>query len=181
MVVATSSGGPMGGGTHTVVGVFADAGQAERALNGLKAAGFPPEQVSVVAKDRADTQQLAEHEMTGEGPTSGAVAGGILGGLAGFVVGISAMVVPGIGPIVGAGILLSTLAGAGIGAATGGLIGALMGHGVPEEDARGYEAHVDAGRILLTVHGTDGAEAAQARAVFDANQGQDVRHYGSPH
>src|SRR4051794_17497358 len=102
-----------------------------------------------------------------------------LGGLAGFLVGISALVIPGIGPIVGTGILVSTLAGAGIGAVAGGLVGALVGQGVPEEDARGYEAHVKGGRILLNVQTTDGRRAQQAREIFDRNGGEDVRGYGA--
>jgi uncharacterized membrane protein len=163
-----------------VVGAFKGPDAAERALNGLKAAGFTPEQVSVVAKDRADTQQLAERtEMAGEGAATGAVTGGLLGGLAGFLVGISALVIPGIGPIVGGGILLSTLAGAGLGAATGGLVGALAAHGVPEEDARGYEAHVGQGRILLTAHATDEVQAQAAHRAFNDAGGADVRGYGA--
>jgi len=179
-MVTTDTPGRTGVGTITIVGVFDGADKAERALNGLKDAGFTPEQVSVVAKDQRDTRQLADNtDMAGEGAATGAVTGGMLGGLAGFLVGISAMVIPGIGPIVGTGILVSTLAGAGIGAATGGLVGALAGQGVPEADARAYEEHVKGGRILLNVQTTDGAMAQQARAIFDRNGGEDVRDYGA--
>src|SRR3954453_1591453 len=151
-MVATGTTGRTGVGTRTIVGVFDGADRAEQALNGLKDVGFTPEQVSVVARDRRDTQQLADNtDMAGGGAASGAATGGVLGGLAGFLVGISALVIPGIGPIVGTGILVSTLAAAGIGAAAGGLTGALVEQGVPEEDARGYERHVGEGHILVTV------------------------------
>lgn len=164
---------------HTIVGVFDGPNHAEQALSGLKAAGFMPEQVSVVAKEKADVQQMAEHsDMAGEGAATGAVTGGVLGGLAGFLVGISAMVIPGIGPIVGTGILVSTFAGAGIGAATGGLIGALTGQGVPEDDARGYEENVRQGSILLTVTANSDEQERQAREVFDGVSGGSVRSYG---
>jgi uncharacterized membrane protein len=170
---------PVGTATITIVGVFDGVGKAERALNGLKDAGFAPEQVSVVAKEREDTQHLAERtDMAGEGAAAGAVTGGLLGGLTGFLVGVSALVIPGIGPIVGAGILGATLVGAGVGAATGGLVGALAGQGVPEEDARAYEAHVKGGRILLSVQAADAAMAQQAREIFDRAGGEDVRRYG---
>ncbi len=163
---------------HTVVGVFDGPSHAEQALNGLKAAGFMPEQVSVVAQDKHDVQQLAEHtDMAGESAAAGAVSGGLLGGVAGFVLGISALVIPGIGPIVGAGILVSTLAGAGIGAAAGGLIGALTGQGVPEEDAKGYQESVRAGSILLTVHALSDAQAQEAQDIFDGSGGGNVRRY----
>ncbi len=169
------------GNKHTIVGVFDGPNHAEQALNGLKAAGFTPEQVSVVAQDKRDVRQMAENtDMAGEGAAAGAVTGGVLGGLAGFLVGISAMVIPGIGPIVGTGILVSTLAGAGIGAATGGLIGALTGQGVPEDDAREYEGHVKGGSILLTVHALSGEQERQAREAFEGVSGGSVRSYRNP-
>jgi uncharacterized membrane protein len=168
-------------GRHTIVGVFDGPNHAEQALNGLKAAGFTPEQVSVVAQDKRDVQQMAGNtDMAGEGAAAGAVTGGVLGGLAGFLVGISAMVIPGIGPIVGTGILVSTLAGAGIGAAAGGLVGALTGQGVPEDDAREYEGHVKGGSILLTVHALSAEEERQARDIFDGVSGGSVRSYANP-
>ena len=179
-MTATTSGTTTGT-RHTIVGVFDGPNHAEQALNGLKNAGFTPEQVSVVAQDKQEVQQMAENtDMAGEGAAGGAVTGGLLGGLAGFLVGISALVIPGIGPIVGTGILLSTLAGAGIGAAAGGLIGALMGHGVPEEDAREYEGHVRQGSILLTVHALSADEERRAREIFDSVSGGTVRSYQAP-
>ena len=164
---------------RTVVGVFDGPNHAETALNQLKSAGFQPAQVSVVAQDKGETQQMAENTGMGEGVATGAVTGGVLGGVAGFLVGISALVIPGIGPIVGSGILLSTLAGAGIGAATGGLIGALGEHGVPEEDARGYEEHVRKGSILLTVHANSDEQAREAHRILEGGRGGAVRAYGT--
>jgi len=162
-----------------VVGVFDGPNHAETALNQLRSAGFQPEQVSVVARDQGETRQMAENTGMGEGVATGAVTGGVLGGVAGFLVGISALVIPGIGPIVGSGILLSTLAGAGIGAAAGGLIGALGEHGVPEEDARGYEEHVRQGSILLTVHANSDEQAHEAHRILEGGRGGQVRAYGT--
>jgi uncharacterized membrane protein len=165
---------------RTVVGVFNNSTDAEAALNALRAAGFRPDQVSVVARNNEDTTRVVENTgMGAEGAATGAVTGGVLGGLAGFLVGISALVIPGIGPIVGSGILIATLAGAGIGAAAGGLIGALADVGVPEEDARAYEEHVKGGRILLTVHADTDQEAQEAHRVLETGRGTDVRAYGT--
>ncbi len=162
-----------------VVGVFDGPHRAEQALNDLKHAGFTPEQVSVVAQDRRETQGMVESTGMGEGAGKGALAGGLLGGLGGFLLGISALTIPGIGPIVGSGILLSTLAGAGIGAAAGGLVGALAEHGVPEAEARGYEESVRRGSILLTVHAHSDAQAREAQGIFAGRGGGDVRAYGT--
>ena len=164
---------------QTVVGVFSDTSRAEQALNGLKDAGFTPEQVSVVAKDKQDVAQMSDNtDMVANSAAGGAVTGSVLGGLAGFLVGISALVIPGIGPIVGAGIIGSTLAGAGIGAVTGGLVGALTAEGVSEEDARGYEENVRQGGILLSVRANGDAQGQQAQQVFQDAGGTDVRSYG---
>ena len=164
---------------RTVAGVFDGPNHAETALNQLKAAGFSPEQVSVVARDQGEAKEMVESTGMGSGTATGAVTGGVLGGVAGFLVGISALVIPGIGPIVGSGILLSTLAGAGIGAAAGGLVGALTEHGIPEEDARGYEEHVRKGSILLTVHAHSDAQAEEAHRILHTGRGGDVRAYGT--
>ncbi len=180
MVTATNTGtAGTATGRHTVAGAFDNEDHAIQALNGLKAAGFDPEHVSVVAKDQRQVTQVTEQtEMAGDGAAAGAVTGGVLGGLAGFLIGISALVIPGIGPIVGTGILISTLAGAGIGAAAGGLVGALTEQGVSEEDARGYETHVGEGRILITVGAASEAEANEANRIMHDANGRDVRSYG---
>jgi hypothetical protein len=166
---------------HTVVGVFDAQDDAQKALNELKEAGFTPDQVSVVAKDTREAQTMVEDsgmagaETTGAG--TGALLGGLLGGAAGWLVGIGALAIPGIGPIVAAGALATTLGGAAVGAVAGGLIGALVGAGVPEEDARTYETHVKAGRILITAQTTNPQEAQAAHDAFDRYGGSDVRAY----
>jgi len=167
---------------HTVVGVFDGPNHAEQALNGLKNAGFTPEQVSVVAKESAETRQMVDNTGMGDGEAagSGAVAGTVIGGIAGWLLGISALAIPGIGPIVGAGIIGTTLAGAGIGAATGGLIGALTAEGVDAADAKGYEENVKQGSILLTAHATSSQQEQQAREIFNGVSGGSVRSYNRP-
>jgi heat induced stress protein YflT len=167
-------------GRRTIIGVFDGPNHAETALNELRAAGFAPEQISVVAKDTRETTDLvADTGMGGgEGVATGAVLGGITGGVLGWLVGIGALAIPGIGPIVAAGALATTLGGAAIGAAAGGLLGALVDLGVPEEDARIYESSVRAGSILLTVNALSAEEARRARAIFDRHGGSEVRYYG---
>ncbi|MDP8923049.1 MAG: general stress protein [Chloroflexota bacterium] len=168
-------------GRHTVAGLFDGPNHAEQALNDLKAAGFSPDQVSVVAKDTGATRSMVEQSDMEGAETTGAGAGALLGGLGGgalgWLVGIGALAIPGIGPIVAAGALATTLGGAAVGAMAGGLIGALAGAGIPEEDARDYQEHVRAGSILLTVGGTDATQAGQAREVFDRHGAAKVGAY----
>ena len=107
----------------TVVGLFQDSNQAERAIRDLKAAGFADRQIGVLMQDQDEQRRLASDTGTkaGEGAATGAVSGGVLGGIVGLLAGVGALAIPGVGPIIAGGALASTLAGAGIGAAAGGL------------------------------------------------------------
>src|SRR4051794_21707377 len=158
----------------TVVGLFDTRDRAQAAIEQLRAGGIDPNKVSVAMQSHEETQTLAADTGVGGGAATGAIGGGVLGGLAGLLVGIGALAIPGIGPIIAAGPLAATLMGAGIGAATGGLIGALVGAGVPEEDARLYNAGLERGGVLVTVRASD-AQEAQVRSIL-ANAGmRDVR------
>jgi uncharacterized protein (TIGR02271 family) len=151
----------------TVVGLFRNQSDAERAIQDLKASAFTDSQIGVLMQDPEAGRQLADKTgtMAGEGAKAGAIGGGVFGGLLGL---LGAVAIPGIGPIVAGGALASTLAGAGIGAAAGGLLGALVGMGIPEEEARYYESGLKEGGILLTVEA--GARREEAEAVL-ANAG----------
>ena len=87
--------------------------------------------------------------------------------------GLGALAIPGIGPVVAGGALATAfglaggtaVAGAGIGAAAGGIVGALVGMGIPEEEARYFEAGFREGGVLVTVNGRD--RAPEALAVLE--------------
>ena len=191
---------------RTVVGVFDGPNRAEAALNGLKDAGFTPEQVSVVARDTRESRDLVETTEMGAaetagvttsgvqsgdsvdtteagtktaGSATGGVLGGIAGGVLGWLAGFGALTIPGLGPIVAAGVLATTLGGMAAGAVAGGLVGALVGAGIPEDEARGYEVHIRDGRILLAVNAASAEQAVQAWNVFDRHGGANVRAYGA--
>ena len=147
----------------TVVGVFDDRDDAQRAIEALKDLGFGGDDIGVTMRDKGDTKEMAEDTgaHAGAGAATGALAGGALGGVAGWLVGIGALAIPGIGPIVAAGPLAAALTGAAVGAAGGGLLGALTGMGVPEEEAHWYEGEVGRGGVLVTVRADGRLEEAR--------------------
>jgi uncharacterized membrane protein len=147
----------------TVVGLFPNQADAERAIQRLKQEGFSESQIGVAIKDRGEQKELIEGTGTqaAEGAATGAIGGGVLGGVIGLLASVGALAIPGVGPIIAGGTLASTLAGAGIGAAAGGLLGALVGMGVPEEDARHFDEGFRAGGTLVTVDAGDRAEEAR--------------------
>jgi uncharacterized protein (TIGR02271 family) len=148
---------------RTVVGLFHNQADAERAIQRLKQEGFSEDQIGVALKDRKRQDELIEGTGTqaAEGAATGALGGGVLGGVIGLLAGVGALAIPGIGPIIAGGTLASTLAGAGIGAAAGGLIGALAGMGIPEEDAKHFDAGFQAGGTLVTVDAGNRVEEAR--------------------
>src|SRR5436305_14150086 len=103
------------------------AGQAENIVDGLRAAGFSNNDISVLFPDRSGTRDFAyeQHTKTPEGATAGGLVGGTAGGVLGWLAGIGTLAIPGIGPFLAAGPLMAALAGVAIGGTTGGLLGAL--------------------------------------------------------
>ncbi len=168
------------------VGIFSHRREAEDALHELRNSGFAMDRVSVIAQDNdGDNIAGAEvHEKVGnkadEGASLGAVSGGTLGGLTGLLVGLGTLAIPGVGPIMLAGAtataIATTLAGAGIGAAAGSLLGGLVGLGIPEEEARSYNARVERGHYLVIVDGSD-AEISGAEAIMRRHGIEDFAIY----
>ena len=158
----------------TVIGLFDNRDNAQTAIEQLRAGGIEPNKIGVAMHSREDTSAMATDTGVTTGAVTGAVGGGVLGGLAGLLVGTGLLAIPGLGPIAAGGWLLTTLTGAGIGAATGGLVGALVDAGIPEEEARMYQAGVERGGVLVTAQVPDGQEN-WARDVLSRSGARDVR------
>jgi hypothetical protein len=158
------------------IGAFASRADVESALNELKAANFPMEKVSVIARNAEQDSDIAGVEVkehadnkSDEGATVGAVTGGAVGGLTGLLVGLGLLAIPGIGPIMLAGAsgtaLATALAGSAIGAAAGSLGGALIGIGIPEDRANIYSDLVSEGYYLVIIEGTEAETNAAERIL----------------
>ncbi len=165
----------------TIVGLFENYTDADRAVSDLQASGFTRDQISVAARDASVQDRLVgdtnSERAIGDSAGAGAVGGAVLGGLGGLLVGIGALAIPGIGPVITAGTLATALgttaAGAGLGAAAGGLIGALVGMGIPEEDAHFYAEGVKRGGVLVTVQSEDN-RANEALSIMHQAHAVDV-------
>jgi len=158
----------------TILGIFDDRAQAERAVDALHEAGFHDDEIGYLRRqgdsmagtstiDNADRRD----KKTGETVGTGAVIGGLVGAAA-------ALLIPGVGPALAGGVLYSVLGataaggavvGAVGGAVAGGLIGALTDMGVPEDEARYADEQFRAGRTLVTVR-TNG-RTDEAEMILD--------------
>lgn len=162
-----------------IVGVFETEEEASRAITGLQRYGFPSGDISVITKDRDDLESITSDTGTKapEGVAAGVATGSMLGGVAGLLAGIGALAIPGIGPILAAGPIAATLAGAAVGAGAGGMVGGLIGLGIPEDEAKDYEAYVDKGKILVIVEAKE--RDTDIYDVFRENRSLNAHRYNS--
>jgi hypothetical protein len=159
----------------TVVGVFSNRSDAERALDDLAVAGFKDDQVGILTRSVTpagnDVTRESKGSQAGEGAATGALVGGLVGAAA-------SLLIPGVGPVIAGGILASALGTAVVGAAAGSILGGLVGLGVPEEEARYYEGEFKAGRTLVTVKSDSRWE--EARAILRRAGAYDVHDQQGP-
>ncbi|MGB9840993.1 general stress protein, partial [Thermovenabulum sp.] len=130
----------------TVIGVFENKQQAEKAVNALRNSGFDTNEISIVAKGgkKNNGNNGDEETLEMDTLTDGTATGGVIGGLAGLAIGAGALAIPGIGPLFAAGPIAGLLSGA----ATGGIAGSLIDWGIPAERGRYYEEEVKKGKML---------------------------------
>jgi hypothetical protein len=152
--------------------------QAEQIVENLKNAGCANNDISVLFPDKGGTRDFAheQHTKAPEGATTGAGAGGVLGGVLGWLAGIGSLAIPGVGPFIAAGPIMATLAGAGVGAAVGGVSGALIGMGIPEYEAKQYEAKIKSGNILISVHTENSEDRDRVKDIFKRAGAHDISY-----
>lgn len=150
--------------------------QAESIIAALKAAGFSNNDISALLPDKRGTKDFAHEHNTKapEGAATGGVAGLGVGAALGWLAGIGALAIPGVGPFIAAGPIMAALGGAALGSAAGGVIGALVGMGIPEFEAKRYDAKIREGNILISVHTEDGKQRDVAKDIFKNNGADDI-------
>lgn len=150
--------------------------QAETIVTRLESAGVSTSDISVLMPDRSSTHDFAHehHTKAPEGAAIGGSAGGVAGGVLGLLAGIGALAIPGVGPFIAAGPIMAALSGAAVGATLGGVTGALIGLGMPEYEAKQYEAKLKEGNILISVHTSEGDEAQRIEEILEDAGAEDV-------
>lgn len=161
----------------TVIGVFENEADADRAVAELHKIGIRDDQIGVARRDDATSTEVAEEGTeAAPGAVTGAVTGLGLGALAGL--GVVSGVIPVVGPAIAAGTLGVILSNAAAGAGIAGLIGALVGAGVPEHEARYYHNEFAAGRTILTVNTSD--LSREAGDILRRNGAYDMSSRSTP-
>jgi uncharacterized membrane protein len=155
--------------SNTTLGIFDDPIAARRALDTLRASSLQLDDISLVSRatESGGPVSNADDVSAGEGAAVGAVWGGL--------VGLAALLIPGIGPFIAFGALGAALTGAVTGAVVGGISAALIDFGgISEDDARGYEQQVHAGKTLVAVKARD-EDATEVRRILAAAGADSIR------
>lgn len=185
--------------TKAVFGLAANEEQARRIVDHLLASEFSNEDISILYpdrnKDRIKTNERGDLEYgdssnqrqmkkgnlsteknskAPEGGVTGAAAGGVLGGSLGLLAGIGALAIPGLGPFIAAGPIMAALSGSAVGGSLGLLIGTLIGSGIPEYEAKKYEAGLKEGNILISVHTDNDEEIDSAKEIMKKEGAKDI-------
>jgi hypothetical protein len=170
-------------GHKAVFGIFDSRSALESTVDNLKLSGFRNTDISVLMPSPESTKNFAHEKATKapEGATTGATSGLAVGGVLGWLAGIGALAIPGIGPFVAAGPIVAAIAGAGLGGAIGGVAGALIGLGIPEYEAKRYEALVKEGGMLLSVHVDNDEFQKKANDILKAGGAKDIATSSEEH
>jgi hypothetical protein len=124
-----------------------DLATARAAMDAARQAGIPDDDISLIAREDIELQQIPDHLMIGRTDFYPAAArGAACGGGTGVLLGLIAIAVPPLGVTL-AGATAIALAGAAVGCWTG----ALVGTDVPDVVHRKFKNEIDAGRILVVL------------------------------
>jgi hypothetical protein len=159
-----------------VYGIYGSRQHAEEAVDNLRAAGFRPEDISVLLPDNEGTKDIGheKHTKAPEKAAAGAAIAGVAGGALGWLAGIGVLAIPGVGPFLAAGPIMAALAGLGAGSVMGGLAGALVGAGIPEYEAKRYEGRIRNGGVLLSVHCETDTLVARVKEMLHNTGAEDI-------
>lgn len=160
--------------SQRAAGIFSNHRYAEFALQELKDSGFPMQQVSIIAQNTKEQDELVEVSSRNSHQGSDSIkstvpAGIIAGGLVDLIGSFTTITIPEIGRAVVGGelvtILANPLVGGTVDTSAGALITALRSFGIPENQALLYHNSVSQGEYLVMVEGIP-SEITQAEKIF---------------
>jgi len=166
---------------RSVFGMYLSSKEAESAVNVFSNAGFTASDISVLRREKFESEEKPATDNNTKAPEAavvGAGSGAAVGGALGWLLGIGALVIPGIGPVLAAGPIVTVLAGIGVGGAIGGFAGCLVGVGIPEQEAKIYEGTLKKGGVLVAAHCESSDDLKRAESIMKRTGAKDVAASG---
>ena len=153
---------------------------AEAAHDWLRDRGYTSKDINVLMSDATrkslhdEDDDHAAGSMAAEGVATGGAIGTAVGATLAAIAAIGTTIaLPGLG-IVLAGPIVAALAGGGAGAVAGGIVGGLVGFGIPESNAKAYEAVLRDGGIVIGVVPKNSEDASTIKDHFKELHGENV-------
>jgi hypothetical protein len=141
---------------NATIGVYDNHDLAVAAIQRLKDAGYPVNQMSIMGLMETEVVDEKMHVMPKSSVKAGGLgAGTVLGTTLGILTGVGMFAIPGVGFLYGAGALVGAIAGFDIGLIGGGIASALVSVGVKDDMAKKYHDDLVAGKYLVIAHGSE--------------------------
>jgi uncharacterized membrane protein len=154
---------------NSVIAMFDQHTQAEKAIQDLNRVGFDMKELSIIGNGYHTQEDVVGYYTTGDRMKYWGKNGAFWGSIWGLLFGSAFFMIPGIGPLVAAGPIVGWIVAALEGAAVVGgfsAIGAgLYSIGIPKESILRYETSLKAGTFMLVVHGTED-EVTRAKEIL---------------
>jgi hypothetical protein len=153
---------------NTTVGVYDTHEKAIEAVQELKRAGYPVQQISIIGKAVVidDLMHVKHNRRIKNVP---AIAGAILGPILGILTGVKLFAIPGLGFLFGIGAVLGALAGFSLGIACGGVLSLIAILVIKSRAVLKYNEHIEEKGFQVIAHGND-AEVNKAKEILDGYQ-----------
>ena len=151
---------------NTTVGVYATNEKAIEAVEELKRAGFPVQQVSLIGKAVVidDLMHVKHNKRIKNAP---AIIGAILGPVLGILTGLKLFAIPGLGFLFGIGAILGALAGFSLGIACGGVLSLIAILVIKSRSVLKYHEHIEEKGFQIIAHGNN-EEVNKAKEILDS-------------
>ena len=153
---------------NTIVGVYATHEKAIEAVEELKRAGYPVQQVSLLGKAVIidDLMHVKQNRWIKNAP---AIIGAILGPILGILTGLKIFAIPGLGFLFGAGALLGALAGFSLGIVGGGVISLFAILVIKSRAVLKYHEHLEEKGFQVIAHGNN-EEVDKAKEILEGHK-----------
>ena len=152
---------------NTTIGVYDTHEKAIEAVQELKCAGFPIQQVSLIGKAVIidDLMHVRHKRRIKNVP---AYIGAILGPIVGILTGVKLFAIPGLGFLFGIGAVLGALAGFSLGIVGGGIITLIAILAIKSRSVLKYHEHIEEKGFQVIAHGTID-EVNKAKEILEGN------------
>ncbi|MCW3122047.1 MAG: hypothetical protein JWQ38_1539 [Flavipsychrobacter sp.] len=141
---------------NATIGIYDNHDLAVEAVQKLKDANYPVNQLSIMGKAQEEGVDSEMH-ITPKSPikVAGLGVGTALGTTLGVLAGVGVFAIPGLGFLYGAGALVGAIAGFDFGLIGGGIASVLATVGVKDENMKKYHDALDAGKFIVVAHGSE--------------------------